>query len=134
MDKYILILAVAALSVSCSKDDKKGASLVGQWSYSKVDTTDDGVENFVDYVQNDASCSKDNYNFKATGNYQDISYLSDTNPCDPYLDAGTWSKSGTNLYFLSDSFGAFNAEILVLTATELKLKWPNGTATIFVRQ
>ncbi len=134
MKKFIMILTLAVFSISCSKDDKNEASIIGQWNYSKVDNTDDGIENFVDYVQNDASCSKDNYTFNASGNYEDISYISDNNPCEPYLDAGTWTKTETGIHFISEVFGVFDVQILELTSSELKLKWDNGVTVIFERE
>ncbi|MES2812022.1 MAG: lipocalin family protein [Bacteroidota bacterium] len=132
--RTLLFLGLTLFTFSCSKDESENEpSIVGKWNYSKIDNTDDGVENFVDYVQDDSSCSKDNYNFVANGNFEDTSFITDTSPCEVYASVGTWVKNGTGLKLSLDGDGVYNFEILKLTETELKLKLDSSFSIILVR-
>ncbi len=136
--RILLFFGLSIFTLSCSKDEpqietQSEPSIVGKWNYSKIDNTDDGIENFVDYIQDDSSCSSDYYYFYANANFEDVSYVSDTSPCEVTAFTGTWAKNGLNVTLDLGADGLYNVEIIQLTETQLKLKWSNSYSIILVK-
>ncbi len=136
--RILLFFGLSIFTLSCSKDELQKEtqiepSIVGKWNYLKIDITNDGIENFVDYTQDDASCSSDYYYFYANANFEDVSYVSDTSPCEATFFAGTWAKNGSNVVLDLGADGLHNVEIIQLTETQLKLKWSNSYSIILVK-
>lgn len=105
MKKLILATILAALSISCSKDDNgPSVEIEGVWTLQSFkglrpyDLNHDGFEssNLLNEFHN---CGLDNtFTFSADGTVQFFkqTYIS-SSQCNDNLYTGTWEKSGNNL-------------------------------------
>ncbi|MDR6967200.1 hypothetical protein J2X31_001207 [Flavobacterium arsenatis] len=132
----ILFLSALALSLgSCGSDDNGNptgtdASIVGKWTYSKV-----GTGNLlIDYPDHEEGCAKDYVELTANGVFNDVDYDSFNSPCEVFTDTGTYIKNGNTLTVSYEGNQVETADILLLTATELKIQGEDGEIILFTRQ
>ncbi|WP_418263551.1 lipocalin family protein [Flavobacterium faecale] len=120
----MLALMVSLFVVSCSKDDDPTTQdlLVGKWEFMQsgyVDTT--GKETLYDW-DSDCETKKDYLQFLG-GTVLKESYYDD---CSNTVDYnGTWTLNDKTITTAnSDEFGSRNLEIVELTDTVLKVRFP----------
>jgi hypothetical protein len=139
--KKVILFAFLALTLSptlnsCSKDDDAAreeivtAPFEGEWTFSKEGEIVNGQEVLNDY-NHSISCAKDYLVITSDGKANFYYYTQNT--CAAETDSYNWVKINSKNYTFSDSFESFNVEVLHLTKTELKIKFPNGEIFMFTK-
>ena len=117
--KLVLLFVVATVSlVSCNKDDDNEASLIGAWEFSQESNESGDLEDYEHTVD----CAKDYIEFLNEGVLNSYFYGS-FGPvvCQEYIDSAAWVRNA-NTITITDATETYEAEILELSDTTLKLK------------
>lgn len=137
---FILLVSIVALSTSsCSKEDSTPApvavetpKLEGKWIYSKEGSIANGQEVLTNY-DHTTGCSKDFLQINSNGTGADNYYISNASTsCVIDADAFTYTKNNNTLTIIEPT-ETYTAEILLLSLTELKIKYSNGEIVLFIR-
>lgn len=118
-NSIILVLLVALLLPSCSKDEDGpdlSGDISGSWEYFQLGRRNGSAESLVPY-QHQQGCNKDNVVFSASGTITTFFY---DLGCELFTDNGTYTRNGANLV-ITESSETRSLEIKELTSTTLKV-------------
>ena len=121
----LLIVGASIAFTACSSEDSStgdsSVNLIGKWENFQEGSIVNGQEVLLPY-EHAVGCSKDNLQFLAGGVFKEYSYDNFNTPCELYFSTGTWTRVG-DIITISASGFTNNAEILILDATTLKVKY-----------
>ncbi|MWB93686.1 hypothetical protein GON26_04895 [Flavobacterium sp. GA093] len=130
-----ILFSIGLFATSCSNDDNEGETLIpleGKWEITKIGTTIDGVETYVDPPQNESGCSKDYLNLKIDNTATIGNYDSTISECALTTTSGIYSRSHNNLTVSIEGITT-TQDIVNLTLDELKLRDENGVISVYER-
>ena len=114
-------IAFTACSSENSSNGDSSVNLIGKWENFQEGGIVNGQEVLFPY-EHALGCSKDNLQFLAGGIFKEYSYDNFNTPCELNLATGTWTRGGDVITISASGF-TNNAEILILDATTLKVKY-----------
>ena len=114
-------IAFTACSSENSSNGDSSVNLIGKWENFQEGGIVNGQEVLFPY-EHAVGCSKDNLQFLAGGIFKEYSYDNFNTPCELNLATGTWTRGGDVITISASGF-TNNAEILILDATTLKVKY-----------
>lgn len=121
----LLVIFFTSSFISCSKDDNPSVipatSIEGKWQFSKNGTVFNDQEFLVDY-EHGQGCTKDYLDFLPNSVLKTYNHDDQSN-CETIITTGAWTKIDNTLLLKSFGEEDINAEILELTATNLKVKF-----------
>ena len=130
MKKIAFLLSITFLLLqSCSSSDGSSSSgsqsLVGKWETSQLrvfpaSTIITGNESLPSYMH-ECATKKDYVEFWSDGTFQLVVY---NNNCFADANNAVWTKVGSQIN-LSNNGDSITWEIISLTSSELKIKYPN---------
>ena len=126
LKKLFLISTILTLGLSsCSKNDSSAetpaVSIEGKWQYTKEGLSINNPEVLTDYGHA-SGCSKD-YIEILPGNTIKVHYFNNPN-CEENVNVGTWNRNNNSFVTTYSDQTVINAEIVELTNTTLKIKYP----------
>ncbi len=124
---FLSMLTLATIT-SCSNDDEKSASLVGNWEITQEGETLATLE----AVENEGGCGPTIIQFSQGGTFSENGSEYYDSECNDYSDPGIWSKNDNTLTVkYNDNDETLSFEILELTNSTLKIKEVDEEGTWF---
>ncbi len=137
MNKAIFFLFIISFSISCSSDDDSQNSnntdnaqqlILGTWNLSSLSRNGENLPQSVCDQQ-------ETYSFDSSGNYTEIYYLNEIEPCgDSFESGGVYSLDGDNVTFTIGN-DTFTKIIQNISSNQLVLRevyTDNGTTLEFI--
>lgn len=130
--QLVLVFLVATVTLtSCNNDDdSSSASLIGAWEFSQESNQSGVLEDY----EHTPDCTKDYIEFLSDGALKSYFYGS-FGPvvCQEFIDEATWVRVGNTITITEDT-ETYEAEILELTDSTLKLKSLDDDITVYTRK
>ncbi|HEU0136144.1 MAG TPA: lipocalin family protein [Flavobacterium sp.] len=134
MKKFLLFISVLALGLnSCNNDDNTASNppsdtngtLEGRWEFLQTGQIVNGQEQLSNYPHS-AGCIKDYNEFVTGGIFKDHTSFNaggSASNCTVSITTGNWVRNENALMFTLGNTTSITADIMILNATTLKIKY-----------